>query len=167
VVSSPSLARAVADRLQADGYSVELASVEGAPARIARRSFFRWRWLATRLHVFVVAFETAVADVDEAQRRTDGALEYALSHRDGLPRGVQTGVVSVVVLGADGMGAELRNWAGREPRARFAVLRLLIVVDLQTGEAFTPWQRGLRGIVYTAFQQELTARIVAAARQGS
>jgi hypothetical protein len=159
------LSRAVVQQLQDDGYSVDVATVAHVPARIACRTIFRWQWLATRLHVFVVAFQTAVADVEEAERRADGALEYALSHRGGLPRGVQTGVVSAVVLAADRIDAELRNWAGRTPRPPFAAFRLPIVVDLQTGETIYPRQRGFRGIVYATFLQGLVDRIEAAVRQ--
>jgi hypothetical protein len=158
-----SLARAVTEDLRRDGFSVERETIGGVPAHVARRTFFRWRWLATRAHVFVVAFDGTASSAAEADRRVESALEFALSRPRRLPRGVQTGVMSVVVLAAEQVDAELRTWARWRPRPRFAAWSLPIVFDLETGESLVPSARGVSGIVYDAFQRELAARIVAAA----
>jgi hypothetical protein len=157
------LARAVTDALRRDGFSVERETIGGVPAHVARRTFFRWRWVATRLHVYVVAFDRTVSSTAEAAGRVESALEFALSQPRRLPRGVQTGVLSVVVLTAEQVDPELRAWARWRPRPRFAGWSLPIVFDLETGERLVPVGRGVSGIVYDGFLRELAARIVAAA----
>ena len=159
-----SVAVAVTRQLRDDGFTVEVATIAGVPAHVARRAVFRWSWLATRLHVFVVALDRTVADVANAQRLAESAVEYALANKTGLPRGFQTGVVSVAVLATDGIEPDLRAWARKGPRPRFAAFSLPVVLDLETGESVVPLQRGFRGIVYASFLQRLVDRVAAAAQ---
>jgi hypothetical protein len=162
-MDAESIAEAVAERLHRDGFSVERETIGGVPAHVARRTFFRWRWLATRLHVFVVAFDAELSSAAEAAGRVECALDFALSQPRPLPRGLQTGVLSVVVLAAEQVDAELRAWARWRPRPRFAAWSLPIVFDLETGESLVPSARRFGGIVFDAFLRELAAQIVAAA----
>jgi hypothetical protein len=97
------------------------------------------RWLATRAHVFVVAFDRAVSSAAEADGRVDSALEFSLSQPRTLPRGLGTGVMSMPVLAAEQIDVELRAWARWRPR--FAALSLPILFDLETGEDVVPSAR--------------------------
>ena len=157
------VAAAVTQQLRDDGFTVEVATIGGVSAHVARRAVFRWSWLATRLHVFVVAFDRTVADVTDAEHLAESAVDYALANKTGLPRGFQTGVVSVTVFAAERIAPDLRAWARKGPRPRFAAFSLNVILDLETGESVVPLQRGFRGIVYANFMQRLVDRVVVAA----
>ena len=62
----------------------------GRLALAARTSAFRWRWIATRLHTFLVAApfpsETGSAELNGF---TAEANRYAKDSKGGLPRGLQ------------------------------------------------------------------------------
>jgi hypothetical protein len=104
--------------LTSEGFEIESAAICGHEALVGRRSDFRWKWFATRLHTFVVAF--TVADVREgvAAELTAGAQQYSIDEKEGLPRGLLTvgrvylghlrRIVEAVIAPAVGTRSELR-----------------------------------------------------------
>ena len=79
-------------RLTADGCTVDHAEVGGYPALVARRSDFRLRWMATRLHLFTIAIVRPKIDAGELLGFTADASRYAKKAKPGLPVMLQTGV---------------------------------------------------------------------------
>jgi hypothetical protein len=121
-------------RLGAAGYKIEDAAIDGRDALLARRSDFRWRWFGTRLHTFVLVFSTPVLSESLAETLTSAAQQYAIDHKDGLPRGLQTGTATVAVFLSEGVDPPVRSWFTKEPKPRFAAMRVPVLVDLGSGE---------------------------------
>jgi hypothetical protein len=129
-------------------------SVAGRQAVIGRRAQFRLRWLATRLHTFVlVAVFKSDATAEHLDRFMDEASQYATTVKGGLPRGLQTGTcaVAVAVL-PSAVGVE--GWASKPHGRRFAALTYPVTVDLANGRVDQPG-RMLIGAVYVPYLKEL------------
>jgi hypothetical protein len=101
---------------------------------VGRQSWFRWRWFATRLHVFVVVFAVPDLSADRAEELTAAAQDYAVTHKGGLPRGIQTGTATVAVFVTEQADPGVRDWFEQAPKHRFAALRFPVLVELSDGK---------------------------------
>ena len=139
--------------LSTGGFTVDRGSVAGREAVIARRSEFRMRWMATRLHTFVmVADFTADATPDVLDRFLSDAVQYAITAKGGMPRGLQTGTcaVAVAVTGA----GEAGDWAVRPHGRRFAAMSFPVLVDVGAKRVTHP-PRMAMGAVYVPYLKQL------------
>src|ERR1035441_7333409 len=82
---------AVADHLAHAGYQIQNTTIGGRGGLVSCGLDFRWRWLATRLHTFVVVFTVSELDESLAEELSAAAQQHAIKHKGGLPRGQQTG----------------------------------------------------------------------------
>ena len=123
---------ALEDRLAAAGYQTAHASIARHDALVARRSDFRWKWLATRLHTFVVAFTTPELDENLADELTAAAQAYAFTHQGGL-RGLGAGAAAIAVFLTQADRHSVHSWFARQPRHGFSVLRFPVLVELESG----------------------------------
>jgi hypothetical protein len=149
------VAEAVGRALSQDGFSVEEATIDAAPVLVARRAFFRWRWFATRIEVFVTSLGCTVGGVAEAQRKLDGVFQYSLAHKTGLPRGFQNGVGNVAVIPVQRLDPSLRTWAEGGVRRVFAGVAFPVVADVSTGEAAFSDKGVFMGSQYAGFLRNL------------
>jgi hypothetical protein len=134
----------------------------GRESVVARRSEFRWSWVGTRLHVFMFVLSLPRVDVEEAERLTDEASAYAVKHKGGLPRGLQTGTAAVPVFLARQVDERTLHWASREPRHRFAALKLPVVAEHGAGRVTFYRGRWKRGWIYSSYVTELVETTVGA-----
>lgn len=157
------------DRVQtalgARGFEVSRAEVAGRPVIAARRSDFRWRWFAVRLHTSVIvgAFSADEARRDLLDRYLAAANGWAVQHGRGRVHGLQSGTAAVAVAVVTGDAGEARAWAADPHGRRFAELTYPVAVDLTAaavaqpgrmlvGGIFVPF---LRGIVHDAIEAPL------------
>jgi hypothetical protein len=121
----------IADRLRQDGFALREAAVADAEALIARRS--QWQ-VTVKQHEFVVIFTVDGLSGDEAALLADAAQTYAIRHKGGLPRGLQTGTATTVVF-LDGNPRESAvEWIDRSPVHRHAALRFSVLIDVTKHE---------------------------------
>ena len=130
------------------GFSQQRVKLAGHDALVARRSDFRWEWVATRLHTFVMAFHVPELDEQLAEDLTAAAQQYAIKHKGGLPRGLQTGSAAVPVFLSREPHPALHPWFSAEPRHRFAALRFPVLVELDAPTLTYFQGRAQKGGVY-------------------
>jgi hypothetical protein len=147
-------------RLDEQGFRSWHDRLGGREAVMATRSEFRWSWVGTRLHVFMFVLSLPSVDVEEAERLTDEASAYAVKHKGGLPRGLQTGTVAVPVFLAREVDEPTRLWASREPRHRFAALKFPVVAEQAAGRVTFYRGRWKRGWVYASYVTEVVETTV-------
>lgn len=106
----------------------------GAASVLAgHHSQFRMRWLATRLHLFIIAAVAPVVTVETLSRFTEAAMDYASQNKGGLPAGFQTGVAVFAALISDRVEPDAAAWASRQ-RLKFACVGRPAVIDTGTGQ---------------------------------
>lgn len=135
--------------------------VGGREAIVARKSQFRWSWFATRLHVFVVVLPLPSITVEDAERLTVAAGDYAVDHKGGFPRGLQTGSVAIPVFLAGHVDEQVLRWVSQEPDYRFAAMRFPVVVDEGTGTLAFYRGRWKLGWAYRSYVTQLVETTVA------
>lgn len=138
----------------------------GRPALAGRTSEFRWRWMATRLHTFLVAAPfppgTGPAELDAF---IGEATRYAKDNKGGLPRGLQTGVAALVVAVTSGASPAAVEWASEVHGRQFATIPWPVLVDTASGTVTQPQKMKLGG-VYKAYLQEMVRNVVVVADGG-
>lgn len=143
--------QALRQRLPAAGFELEETTVAAVEALVARRSEFRWRWAATRLHVFVVVLYVDRLDEGEAEDLTGAAQRYAIDHKGGLPRGLQTGTVAVAVLLTDDSEGAVHSWPASNQQHRFGAARFPVLVELTSNAVSYPNRRHAKVGVYAPY----------------
>jgi hypothetical protein len=138
----------LADGLTIDGFKTSRAAVGDEQALVARRSEFRWEWVGTRMHTFVVVFSVGELAPDQAQAFPAEAQDYAIKHKGGLPRGLQTGTATIAVVIADRADEASVQWFKQEPKHRYAALLLPVLArpgsrELRVGLFHGPLVTGL------------------------
>lgn len=123
---------AISRRLTEAGFRSTSTTLSDAEALVARRS--QW-WSAGRLHIFVVVFAVDRLSGGRAERLAIAAQDYAIKHKGGLPRGLQTGTVTIVVFLSEQPQDTAAQWVDRPPIHRFAALRFPVLVDLADHKA--------------------------------
>lgn len=140
--------------LSTGGFTVDHGSVAGREAVIARKSEFRLRWMGTRLHTFVVVADfTADATPDVLDRFLSDSVQYAITAKGGMPRGLQTGTCAVTVA-VTGSAGEAGDWAVKPHGRRFAAMSFPVLVDVATKQVSHPPRMAI-GAVYVPYLKEL------------
>jgi hypothetical protein len=158
VASTESLKRSLIDH----GYATTGPRLEeSSAALVGRRAKFRWAWAATRLHTFVIAFVERELGVARAQELVQEAQEYAITHKGGLPRGMQTGTATLPTFLTHGASPETVQWFRREPQHQRAALVLPVLADLTACEV--SWFKGhmQRGYYFERHLREVASRVIA------
>jgi hypothetical protein len=165
-VPHPDAVDAIGRALTGHGYQVGPETLDGRPVLVGRRSDFRLRWMAARLHTFVVVarFDDGGPGVDAAtlDRYLDASCHYAMAHKQGLPRGLQTGTAAVAVAVVDRAGADAVTWADHSHGSRFAAITYPVTVELATGRVVHP-PRKVMGAVFNGHLKGVAEEILAPA----
>lgn len=135
--------------------AAERAEFLGRPSVIARRSDFKVKWFATRLHTFLIATSfVSTPAADELDVFLRGSREHAVANKGGLPRGLQTGTAAIAAALVPEVPPGLSEWARRSHARRFAAITFPVLADLSTGSLVHPermvvggiYRRHLRGV---------------------
>jgi hypothetical protein len=160
---------AIGRALARHGYDVAADTVDGLPVVVGRRSDFRLRWMAVRLHTFVVVARFRTDLVPPAspvlERFLDASCAYAAAHKGGLPRGLQTGTAAVAVAVVDDGDDGARAWADHPHGRRFAAMAYPVAVEASTGRVTHP-PRMMVGAVFNGHLRRIAEAIVAPALRG-
>jgi hypothetical protein len=164
VNEAPDLLAAVGAALEAAGYGVTNVTLDGQPALVGRASKFRWRWMATRLHTFVVVagFDPVPGDEAPLDRFLELAGSYARQNKGGLPAGFQTGTAVVAVALVDGASTASRTWALRAHGRKYGHVAYPVTADTETGEVVHPPPM-IVGAIYNRHLKAIAEQIVAPA----
>jgi hypothetical protein len=155
-------AGAVVDLAETMFQPTESAALSGSLYPTFRRSDFRWRWGAIRLHTFVFVVEPLTSTAWKVAAIAEDSRVWARDHKGGLPGGFQTGAVAVPIFIVPDL-SELRSWASGPQSKRFAASLFPVVISLDGDEAAYRTSTQFVGIAFEPFLRELASRFVAAA----
>ncbi|WP_189784102.1 levansucrase [Streptomyces capitiformicae] len=140
----------VAARLAADECQTWWEDWGGVPVLVGRRSDFRLRWMATKVHLFTVAAAVPEITMPAIGTFTFQAMEYAKRTKGGLPAGLQTGIGVFPVLVSDRVDPAAVQWAEAEARNEWAIMARPVVVDSARRYVGTYRRRGFIGAAYAS-----------------
>ncbi len=152
----------LAEALKTGKFAVDRARrIGGKEVLVGRRSDFKWSWLASRLHTFVVAFEENELTTQRAEELTAAAQQFAIDHKGGLPRGLQTGTATLATFLSPSPAPEAIDWFKHQPHHRYAALRLPILADLNTRKLAWFSDPMTRGYIYQQHLHQVVREIIA------
>jgi hypothetical protein len=98
---------------------------------------------------------------DAAERLVAAAQQYAIGHKPGLPRGLQTGTATVATLLCADPSDDLQAWFRNEPRHRYAAIRLPVLADPANQRLVWFTGRMSRGYIYARHLRDLIESVLA------
>jgi hypothetical protein len=125
----------------------------GGPALVGYQSKFRFRWVATKLHLFTVVIAVPEVTREILDSVTTQAIDYAKKKRGKL-RGFQTGVAVIPIVAGSHVQPDARAAVEERPAKIFALILLPAIADLETAETYTYRGRLVFGAIYTAWLRE-------------
>lgn len=146
---------AAAERLRVDGAEVSTAQMRGLTALVGYRSDFRWRWAATRLHLFTVLINVPSVTAAELELFAGDALDFALSQK-GHYRGFQSGVAAIPVLISSRVDPDAVTFANTRLIRRFAAMAWPVAVDLSLQRSYRHEGRVAMGGIYASWMRQQT-----------
>ncbi|MFD0692002.1 hypothetical protein [Actinomadura fibrosa] len=148
------VARRIQERLVAQGYTLEPATIAGLPSHVARKKFMHWPTLSS-LHTFIAIGR---AQGGNPLPYTSAVLDYAVTNKTGLPPGLQTGVLATAFLVVPTVDqASVEAVRQSSPPKRWAAMSSAVLVDASTNTYFTYQGRRVIGAAYTRiFTKTLT-----------
>jgi hypothetical protein len=151
----------LAEALGTKEFTVEpRRAVGGEEALVGRRSDFSWSWFGARLHPFVVAFAEIELTTARAVELTAAAQEFAIKHKGGLPRGLQTGTATLATFLCRSPSDDLTEWFRAEPQHRYAALRLPVLLDLDARKLTWFSGRMSRGFLYQQHLNQIVRDVI-------
>lgn len=144
----------VTARLTASGYEVTPnAQIGGATTVRGHTSTFRWRWLATRVHLLVYVQTVDTVTTDGLERFAVAAMEDALARKGGM-RGMQVGVAVVPLQIGARVDDGARRFAEHQILRRYAAFTWPVAMDAPTGQASRHLGRPAIGGLYTSWMRQ-------------
>lgn len=151
----------LADSFGQAGYRPTRELIPEIGEMLARRSMFRWRWLASRLHIFV--FLARIDVTEETVSRLDVfmniANDYAIRTKGSL-RGMQKGICLIPIAVVEGPPQAAIDWARKPHGRRFAAITWPVLIDSTKGEVHSP-EKMLIGALFVGYLRTLTREIIA------
>lgn len=148
--------QAVSQMLTNDGNSVATVQLPSFNAVIGYQSSFKWRWLATKLHLFTVAVYIPELNASLYAQAIHEAADYAIKMK-GKMRGFQSGVAVTVIIATQAVDTETITISSSRPAKGFAKLTTPVVVDLLQAKTYMYTGKVVWGAVYTAWLRQRMA----------
>jgi hypothetical protein len=143
----------VKKQLAADGAQVSEAQLPSARAVVGYTSKFRWKWLATKLHLFTLAVYAPELNVATYTQIVKEAADYGVQQK-GTLRGLQVGVAVNVIIATRALDTETAQLASSRPPKGFAKLATPAVVDIVQAQTYTYTGKIMWGALYTSWLRE-------------
>lgn len=156
VMSSDQFLHAMAARLQADGATVGTGQLAHGPALVGLKSQFKWRWMATKLHLFTVAVAVPLATRPLLEQFSHDALTFGNEQKGSL-RGLQVGVAAIPILVAQAVDPSGAEYARTQLIRKFGALAWPAIFDLSTGTVHSHQGAVMIGGIYAGYLRQQTA----------
>ncbi len=147
----------IRQRMDEDGNEVSQVQLAGGSVLVGYQSKFRWKWMATKIHLFIVVVAVPQATSSILATLTNDAISHAKSTKGKL-RGLQSGVAVIPILVSADVPAEARATVESPPGKQFAVIQFPAILDSSSEQVYSFAGRVLVGGLYTSWLRERLAR---------
>lgn len=128
--------RSLQQRAQHEGFSWERRDADGRAVYIGKMSQFKPLLLFTKLYFTLTACDAERITVKDALDFSAQAMQRAKDEHEGLPIGLQAGIVSIAVLVSESVDDDVRDALSKRPQAHFAAFEMPAVYDLAREELY-------------------------------
>jgi len=126
------------------GFDVDVAFIE----------IFKWKWLATKLKIFSYISYVEKLDQKTISDFSDACFLASKKNYKGLPRGVQNGFASFIVIASEDIDVDAIAFAESRPKKHFAAFDMPVVVDLKKEKIYFYHGKPIWGSIYYRFFRE-------------
>ena len=148
----------VYDKLSEDGFKMKAEKINGLDVFIATQSQFKLSWLATQMNVFTIVGSVDIITKYIIENFSKKSLEYTINNNEGLPRGLQSGVVSFSLLASQFIHNEAKQWVKQRPEKHFAAFEYPVLFDLTLNKIFYYDKTPIWGAIYYKFFRNFTEK---------
>jgi len=145
-------------RLLKDGFDIKQDRILDMDVTIATKKIFKLTWFATQLNIFVCMSNVDYISSDLIKNFSSAALDYGIIFKEGLPRGLQSGVVSFSVLASLSIDEDAIKWINKKPKKHFAAFEFPVLYDLNNHEIYYYEKTPMWGAIYYGFFREFTLK---------
>ena len=145
------------------GFTVSDGQLPVGSVVVGSRSTFRFRWLATRLHLFVVVLTVPTIDASTLEQFLVESTAYAREHTRWWNRSVQQAVAVVPVVVCDVATGPAVTVVEQLPRRDSGLMTLPWLVDAATGRTHSSVGKVVFGAIYRPWLDEQIGALLAPA----
>ncbi len=141
----------VSDRLKQDGFKIVHETIENQNVLIATNQQFRMSWFATQLNFFVIVGIAEHVTASNISSFSQASINYSIKQNTGLPRGLQSGVVSFSALISPSIDSDAKAWVQQLPKKHFAAFEIPVLIDSSKNEILFCTKTPMWGFIYYGF----------------
>ena len=123
------LVKAIVERLKQDGFNFSEDTVDQLDVLVGESKKFKVSWFATQLNLFTIIATPEEVSEEAVSSFCASALDYAIKHNAGLPRGMQSGVACFPLMISPSISVEAEKWVQKKSRKRFAAFAFPVLLD--------------------------------------
>jgi hypothetical protein len=143
------------------GFTVSDEALAVGPVVVGYRGTFRFRWLATKLHLFVVVLTVPTIDASTLEQFLAESTAYAREHTRWWNRAVQQAVAAVPVVVCDVATGPAVTVVEQLPRRDSGLMTIPWLVDAATGRTHSSLGKVVFGAVYRPWIDERVGALLA------
>jgi len=138
--------------------STKTDKIGGFDVDVAFFEIFKWKWLATKLKIFSYISYVEKIDQKTISDFSDACFLTSKKNYKGLPRGVQNGFASFIVIVSEDIDVDAIAFAESRPKKHFAAFDMPVVVDLKNEKIYFYHGKQIWGSIYYRFFREFIIR---------
>ncbi|MFC1682944.1 hypothetical protein ACFL0G_01885 [Candidatus Zixiibacteriota bacterium] len=119
----------IVERLKEDGFTFSENTIDQRNVLVGKSSKFKVSWFATQLNLFAIIATPEEVSEEAISSYCTSALDHAIKHNSGLPRGMQSGVACFALMISPSVGVEAEKWIQKKSRKRFAAFAIPVLLD--------------------------------------
>jgi len=148
-------------RMVGGGFAVSDERLAVGPVVVGYRGTFRIRWLATKLHLFVVILTVPTIDASTLDRFLTESVGYARGHTRWWARSVQQAVAVVPVVVCDVATGPAVAVVEQLPHRDAGMMTLPWLIDTATGRTHRSVGKVVFGAIYRPWLDEQVGALLA------
>jgi len=123
------LTKKIVEKLEQDGFAFSGDTIDQRDVLVGENRKFKVSWFATQLNLFAIIATPEEVSEEAISSYCTSALDYAIKHNSGLPRGMQSGVACFALMISPSVSVEAEKWVQKKSRKRFAAFAIPVLLD--------------------------------------
>ena len=123
-------------KFKQDGFTLQEDKIDSFNVTVATKSQFKVSWFASQLNFFAIIGVSKHITKETIENYSKNCIDYAKKNNKGLPRGLQSGVVSFALLVSSNVDEEAKKFAQKRPKKHFAAFEMPVIFDLKENKLY-------------------------------